>query len=832
MSLLAQLNQLESAGLVQLAQFEPDLEYLFRHALVQEAAYASLLNTDRKRLHRAVGHAVERLFSNRIDDLSPALAYHFERAGDLKRAHKYYRLAGKNAFAIYANQEAEAYLQKALAYTNDLEKRGDLFEKLGEVVNRQSRQREAIDIWRQGITTYLKLRNWDQVARIYSQAARAAWYIGDTPGGLEICLEGLDICADAPDNSGIAMLIHETGRAYFFNGNSEKAYELCQQALDLSMQLGALDVQADTLTTIGVIPDRPLEESLAALEEAVRISEENSYLQIAHRAHHNLANALIDKSGDYEAARKHYQRSVEINQMRGSQSAEIFTRISLLGLSVNQMSIDHVKKELAVLEEMIHSLPGSQYGSIEITTFHAILALFEGRPEEALSILREGAAQTRRTGNLQNLYGILNEIAWIQIEQANWGQSADLEEAEACAIELFEASGLKGEDKALTILVALYSQQGKIGIAEEYLQKLRELSKQDQSIWKEFGLLTAEAYFTKAQNDWDHLLEILEKFETLATKYERWLDYIRIQLHISAAHLERGNPADLEQALHYSQSANSLAQQKGIVIFQQIASLLESTIQIKIQSQAAQSQQALQEMAVAGRVQERFLPKNPPQLTGWQIAAMLKPARQTSGDFYDFLELPSGIAVMIADVADKGAGAALFMSLARALLRTFAPQYPDQPAKVLSEVNRRILTDTSQALFVTGVYALLDPETGNLTYCNAGHNPPYLLRSTGEILTLPRTGMPLGVEEGTEWQVASTTIEPGDRIVFFTDGFTEAQNSDGRFYGEACLLESLLNLRNLDAQEFVQGVQDDLNSFVGIAPQGDDITMVVLYHEP
>ena len=246
-------------------------------------------------------------------------------------------------------------------------------------------------------------------------------------------------------------------------------------------------------------------------------------------------------------------------------------------------------------------------------------------------------------------------------------------------------------------------------------------------------------------------------------------------------------------------------------------------------------QNVAQELALAGEIQASFLPGALPDVAGWQLAARLEPARETSGDFYDFIPLPNGkLGIVIADVVDKGMGAALYMALCRTLIRTYAVEYDTQPDLVFSLANRRILLDTHTKLFVTVFYGILDPSSGTLIYCNAGHNPPYFLRAQegdDPVQLLRGTGLPLGVFNNVAWEQASIHIASGDTLLLYTDGISEAQDRQEIFFGDEQLLE--LARRNLGrtAQDIQNALLAEVHAFMGDAPQLDDITLIVIVRE-
>jgi serine phosphatase RsbU (regulator of sigma subunit) len=263
----------------------------------------------------------------------------------------------------------------------------------------------------------------------------------------------------------------------------------------------------------------------------------------------------------------------------------------------------------------------------------------------------------------------------------------------------------------------------------------------------------------------------------------------------------------------------------------QVASALHSAA---VYRQTLEHQRSAQELAFAGQIQASFLPTSLPRIEGYQLAAALLPARETSGDFFDAIVLPNGrIGLLVADVSDKGMGAALYMALSRTLLRTFAFEYHTRPDFVLRVANRRILADTQAGLFVSVFYAVLDPYEATLSYCNGGHNPAYFFsrQSDLEVRLLRRTGMVLGVLEGMDWQQTILAMGPNDMLVIYSDGITDAQNVAGDFFGEQRLSAVLTENYGRHAQAVVDAVLAEVRAFVGDAPQFDDITLMVLARE-
>ena len=245
------------------------------------------------------------------------------------------------------------------------------------------------------------------------------------------------------------------------------------------------------------------------------------------------------------------------------------------------------------------------------------------------------------------------------------------------------------------------------------------------------------------------------------------------------------------------------------------------------------SQQRLQalegELLFAQNIQRSILPDVFPKTHSYEIEADMLPAREIGGDFYDFMYLANGkIGITIADVSDKGIPAALFMMATRTMLKGAALTH-NHPGDVLNEVNGLISQENEEAMFVTIFYGVYDPMDGSLSYANGGHEPPLLVMRDGTVSKLPLTnGIALGLVPGAKYAQHSTHLMPGDSIVCYTDGATDATNGDGQRFG----LERLRNIFEgkppIDTVAAIKSTFNVIDEFVGGAPQADDLTCLSL----
>jgi sigma-B regulation protein RsbU (phosphoserine phosphatase) len=256
----------------------------------------------------------------------------------------------------------------------------------------------------------------------------------------------------------------------------------------------------------------------------------------------------------------------------------------------------------------------------------------------------------------------------------------------------------------------------------------------------------------------------------------------------------------------------------------------------RLHQEEIKQQRLEQELAVARQIQLSFLPEACPVVPGWDVAAYYQAARLVGGDFYDFFELPGGpgrLGIVIADVADKGVPAALFMALSRTMIRTTALS-GRSPAAALTRANELMLKDSQADLFVSAFYATLDVPSGGLTYANAGHNRPLWLQiARGEFQELAARGIVLGIFENIELEEREIEVTPGDFLIFYTDGVTEAMNAEDELFGEERLRAAVAAAApEASAQQVLEAVVDAVNAFTGDTPQSDDLTLFVVQRHP
>ena len=248
------------------------------------------------------------------------------------------------------------------------------------------------------------------------------------------------------------------------------------------------------------------------------------------------------------------------------------------------------------------------------------------------------------------------------------------------------------------------------------------------------------------------------------------------------------------------------------------------------QQEAKERERIEQELKVARLIQQTLLPKALPEIPGYEVAAYYQPAREVGGDFYDFLALDDGrLGLVVGDVTDKGVPAALVMATTRTMLRA-AAQRLLTPGEVLQRVNDVLVQDIPPNMFVTCLYAILDPESGRVVYANAGHDLPYRRKAgrQGGAEELRARGMPLGLMPGMGYEEKEMVLQRGESILFYSDGLVEAHDRRREMFGFP-RLQGLVGAHRSGGSALISFLLAELARFTGENwEQEDDITLVTL----
>ncbi len=251
-----------------------------------------------------------------------------------------------------------------------------------------------------------------------------------------------------------------------------------------------------------------------------------------------------------------------------------------------------------------------------------------------------------------------------------------------------------------------------------------------------------------------------------------------------------------------------------------------------VADEVAQRERMNREVEIAREVQERLFPQKLPIVAGLDYAGHCRPALGVGGDYYDFLALPKGhLGIAIGDVSGKGIAAALMMASLQASLRSEATRAPENLASAVSNINRLVYEASASNRYATFFYGQYDPAEGRFDYVNAGHNPPMLFHEAGENGTVTRLepgGTVVGLLESAHYQQGSVRLVPGDVLIAFTDGISEAMNLDDEEWGEDRLIDAIRECRRSSAQQLLECIFDAATRFAGTAPQHDDMTLVVV----
>ena len=525
-ALIGALESAERAQLIGAVRRGAKMTFAFAHALIPSTLRESVSSLRRQRLHRRVAAAIEALRPDGYE----LLAHHYEYAGDAERAWTYTVKAGDRALTLYSNRDAERLFRAALELDatdwavapgapDAVQQRAHALAGLGEALFRQSRTTVAIRTWRAAMQLYDTLKDSDRLAWLYARSARAAWVGGDKTLGLSIAREGLAAVADQPETRGKAALLRAAAGACFLNDLPDEASRFCREALDIAERLGDIELQAEALATLGVLPDQSPEAAREALVRAVELAEPAGLVSVTARARNNLGSTLGTDFGELRAARDQFLRAREMAQRTGVATEEFTYLINATHMALWLGDFKSVEEEVPALHHLLTAVSNPAPAKIGLLGIQAQLLFYRGEWDEVVGLVLPVQNEARERNDPNALCHADTYLGEALLELGQWEQ-ADVALREAVRLT---DQGHGERVLARCLLGTAFVRLGRPDDTRRLLTEARQTTTVRLTMFDKVTLSLAEARWAAAASPWPEASPVFESAVALAEKVEaRW----------------------------------------------------------------------------------------------------------------------------------------------------------------------------------------------------------------------------------------------------------------------------------------------------------------------
>jgi tetratricopeptide (TPR) repeat protein len=525
-------------------------EYLFKHDILREVTYESVLKRLRRRYHGLVADWLISQVAGRVGEYSGLIAGHLLQAGRMEQAGAYYLQAGQAALASFANSEAERYFRQSLEQSPTEDQKATCLTGLGEALSRQGSRQEAVELLRQGIELYLKKGDSDAAANLYTGISSILWYY-DYQKAWETCQEALVRLEGSPESPGMARLLAQSGRtAYFLARPADEVISLCQRAMEMAEVQGAQEAKAEVIITMA-LRTTEFDKSVHLLQEAIAFSEANRLWGPASRAHINLGVVLIQNFQNLETVYQQHKQALDIYIHIGDIEGLFFELDNLAEIIVEQ---GHFKSAEDKLTEILRSSTAPQARVDEyLDKIRSELSWWRGEWTRALEYNRFRLGEARETSMYQMIANRNLLIASIYLELNRFKGMANLSEAEAALRENIDIGWFAPESHLLMVVIS--SRLERFAEAHERLAEvIKEL---DQPIPKpiEMFRFQAEAELARAEGSWEDAVSKCQALIDILQAGGYWWQVAWRFIDIGDSLIGRDLPGDREEAMKvYRQS--------------------------------------------------------------------------------------------------------------------------------------------------------------------------------------------------------------------------------------------------------------------------------------
>jgi tetratricopeptide (TPR) repeat protein len=525
--------------------FVGSAEYLFKHDVLREVTYESVIKRLRKTYHGMVADWLIANCGDRINEYNGLIAEHLLLARRKDQACQYFTQAGESALAGYASSEAEQYYQEVLALSPPEKLRAEILSGLGEAYFRQGKTEEASEVWKMAIESYKVLEDYNHLGDIYARLSTLIWFGEDFPKAWEICQEGLKLLEGTPDCSGYASILAEGGRTALFADVTDQVIPLCQRAQEMAERVGDLEIQTQAKITMALNLDDP-RKCIDILEEVLEIAEGNGLLRTALRAHHNISVILANDLLDLYSANKHAWRATEIAKQIGDNESLIFSLVNAGALQVDLGEFKNIEEKLYAFMQS-SAVPKDTLDEIFSLHIPNVMGM-RGEWQAGLIAHKEILTKYQDEWNIQQIIERRSFIANNVLEQNRFGYYDDLSEVESGLLDNIDQSPT--ELYSLHILVIVYIRQGRLQEARGLFAGANEILSQLQSNIYSLQFLQSkiDIEMALAEHRWEEVISACESsIESYSSGGFRW-DTARYLIDLGDALIGRNEPGDLDRA--------------------------------------------------------------------------------------------------------------------------------------------------------------------------------------------------------------------------------------------------------------------------------------------
>ncbi len=542
----------------------------FADIIVRDVVHDEVSPLRHRKLHGAVGSALEKVYAKKIDEHLGELAYHFLECGDKNKALDYFLKAGEKAAKIYANNEAISYFQSALELLEEkegkLQEKGHVLERLGDIQKLVGEYDACMKYWGNALLLWKQLYEKGKASRVHRKMANAFWdEMGDVKKAKEHHDKALKILETDPESVELASLYEDMAHMYYRTEDMTKALSWAEKALELAKKLNAFEVVAGSYASLGTIfgDTGDKKKAVECLERALKIALDNGFIEVALRAYNNLAGSYPIE--EHERRLKCLRKGFELAKKVGNVDHVSFIGVNLAYIHIIMGDMNKAlffAEESVMLARKAGDMPNLSHSLSVLGFAYQVL----GDWDKSEQYYKESVDISQKLKEIQRIAGIYGDLGGLHFDKGEYVKAREFYEKE---FEIYEKAGAKYRQMGVSQwVIATYIELGEIGKAENLIDSLQDFALEIRDTFLIAAANILRAMLFRAQKKWKECIELFEMGLQMAEAYNvrQWGAYIfakNILYEYARVYLERDKKGDREKALNLLNQALEIFQKIG-----------------------------------------------------------------------------------------------------------------------------------------------------------------------------------------------------------------------------------------------------------------------------